>query len=97
MCIDTHREKEKGDTFGLKPTERATVLHSAIYSTLNGFFLFTEAEKTKKRGSGEAGRRGAAGPGGEGAGMTAAGRRGGRRAAAGGGGEGVRCSDNQSM
>ena len=42
-------------------------------------------------------RTGAAGPGGEGAGMTAAGRRGGRRAAGGGGGEGVRCIDNQSM
>ena len=81
MCIDTHREKEKKDTFGLKPTERAMVLHSVIYSTLKGFFLFTGREKTKKNCGGEVGRRGDGGelePGGEGAGRTAV-----RRAAGG--------------
>ena len=81
VCIDTHREKEKEDTFDLWPTERARVQHSAIYSTLKGFFLFTGGEKRKKRCGGEVGRRDDGGelePGrgmtGEAVRMTAAGR-----------------------
>ena len=57
VCIDTHREKEKEDTFGIWPTERARVQHGVIYGTFNGFFVFAGGEKTKKRGSGAAGRR----------------------------------------
>ena len=49
--------------------------HGVIYGTFNGFFFFTGGEKTKKRCGGEAGGRGAAGPGGEGAGMLEAVRR----------------------
>ena len=33
------------------------MLRSAIYSTYNGFFVFVEAEKTKKSCGGEVGRR----------------------------------------
>ena len=53
-----HKKKEKRDTFGIWPTERAMVLHSAIYSTYNGFLGFGGEEKTKKklrRGGGAAG------------------------------------------
>ena len=32
--------------------------HGVIYSIFNGFFVFVEAEKTKKSCSGEVGRRG---------------------------------------
>ena len=65
VCVLTHTEKKKKeDTFGLWPTGRAILLHSAIYSTLNGFFGFGGGEKTKKSCSVEAGGRGAAGPGG---------------------------------
>ena len=48
MCIDTHREKEKEDTFGLRPTERASVSDCVIYGTFNGFLGFAGREKRKK-------------------------------------------------
>ena len=51
------------------------MLHSAIYSTFNGFFLFAGGEKTKKKLQRGGGAAGAAGPGGEGTGMLEAVRR----------------------
>ena len=73
------------------------LLHSAIYSTLNGFLGFVEAEKTKKV---EAGRRGDGGEVEPGRGM-AAGRVGMTAAGgwwcAGGPGGVIWCNDNQSM
>ena len=50
-------------------------MHSAIYSTLKGFFLFTGRKKTKKKMQRGGGAAGASGPGGEGAGMLEAVRR----------------------
>ena len=47
-----HKKKEKRDTFGIWPTERGTVLHSAIYSTLNGFLVFGGGKKRKKDAAG---------------------------------------------
>ena len=55
MCIDTHREKEKEDTFGIWPTERARVQHGVIYGTFNGFFLFSGRKKRKKVAAGRQG------------------------------------------
>ena len=95
-----HKKKEKRDTFGIWPTERARVLHSAIYSTLNGFLGFGGGEKTKKRCGGAAGRRGDGGEVEPGRGM-AAGRVGMTAAGgwwcAGGPGGVIWCNDNQSM
>ena len=47
------------------------LLHSTIYSTLNGFFVFVGGEKTKKRCGGAAGRRGDGGEVEPGRGMAA--------------------------
>lgn len=55
------------------------MLHSAIYSTLTGFFVFAGREKTKKSCGGEAGRRDDGGELVQAVRMMAAGRRGGRR------------------
>ena len=57
MCKQACTRKIKIDSFGLRPTERATVQHGVIYSTFNGFFLFAGREKTKKRCGGAVGRR----------------------------------------